>query len=266
MNTKTRKVGFKTIFDLIKQKPVNLMFGLVFTLLPIQIGGTIFFIFNSSETNLPKVDIELITNNGALTQAIINNIEIQSNISINDEHPRVISYSYNNGNLLINDKFRTLDSIKTSQFEIGDTIQIKYYNGQSIIDNVNPMAFPMELISSLFVAFFIIGLIIFGILYLRIKGQIDLIKNGIIMNAEIISMTTKSGFPFSIFGKRVTVHYKYQSLKGEFILGESISSDFAILNSMKQGDIIKIFVSPENEKKSYLVSRLDEIRNKWEIS
>ena len=78
--------------------------------------------------------------------AVINNIEVQGNISINNEHPRVVSYSFQSGDKFIEDKFRVLDSAKVSRLEIGDTIQIKHYYGQSIIMDLKPYAFPANIL------------------------------------------------------------------------------------------------------------------------
>src|SRR5437868_3830672 len=141
-----RQVGLKTIFDLLKQKPGHLIFGTVFTLMPFFFGGLFLLIFSIAGSDSPEVDYELVSKNGTTTQATINNIEVQSNISINNEHPRVISYSYQNKDKLIDDKFRVLDSVKVSRLVIGDTIQIKHYNGLTIILDLKPYAFPTDIL------------------------------------------------------------------------------------------------------------------------
>jgi len=260
-----RQVGLKTIFNLLKQKPGHLIFGTVFTLIPFLIGGIFLIVFSAIGSNNPEVDHDIVDANGSTTQAIINNIEVQNNLSINNEHPRIISYLYKSGDRSIHDKFRALDSAKVSRMNIGDTIQIKYFNGQTIIADLKPYAFPKNILSAILIPFLTIGLVTLGLLYWRIKGQIDLFKNGNVVNAEIISMTPTSRFPISGIGQKVIVHYQYQIATGQKLLGESATTDYTILTSKKQGDTVKIFVSPENETKSCVISRLDEIRNNWKM-
>ena len=266
MNRERRQVGLKTIFDLLKQKTGHLIFGTTFTMIPFLIGGIFLLVFSLTGSNIPKVDHDLIDKNGPIIHATISDIEIQNNISINSEHPRVISYLYKSGDKLIDDKFRTLDSAKTSRLSVGDTIQIKYYKGQTIITGLKPFAFPTDILSLILIPFLVIGLIALGLLYWRIKRQIDLFKNGNVINAEIVSMTPTSGLPISGIGQKVIVHYQYQTANGQKRLGESTTTDYTILTSKTRGDNIKIFVSPENEAKSCVISRLDEIRNNWKIS
>jgi hypothetical protein len=261
-----RQVGLRTIFDLLKQKPGHLIFGTMFTLIPFFFGGLFLLIFSFAGSDSPEVDYKLVDTNGTTTQATISNIEVQGNISINNEHPRVISYSYQSGDKLIDDKFRVLDSAKVSRLKIGDTIRIKHYNGQTIIADLKPYAFPTNILLLVLTPILVIGLIALGLLYWRIKRQIDLFKSGKITNAEIVSMTPVSGLPISGIGQRVKVHYQYLTANGQKLLGESATTDYTILTSKKQGDSIKIFVSPDNEEESCVFSRLDEIRNNWKIS
>ena len=223
-------------------------------------------IFSSIGSDSPEVDYGLVDTNGTTIQATVDNIEVQNNLSINNEHPRVISYTYKSGDKLLNDKFRALDSVKVSRLDIGDTIQIKHYNGQTIIVDLKPYAFPTDILLLVLTPILVIGLIALGLLYWRIKGQIDLFKNGKVTNAEIVSMTPVSGLPISGIGQRVNVHYQYLTTNGQKLLGESTTTDYTILTSKKQGDNINIFVSPDNETKSSVFSRLDEIRNNWKIS
>jgi hypothetical protein len=266
MMRESRQVGLRTIFDLLKQKPGHLIFATVLTFIPFLFGGLFLLIFSIAGSDSPKVDYELVDRNGTTTQATISNIEIQSNISINNEHPRIVSYSYLSGDKLTDDKFRALDSVKVSRMTIGDTIQIKHHNGQTIIVDLKPYAFPTDILLLVLIPILIIGLITLGLLYWRVKGQIDLFKNGTVKNAEIVSMTPISGLPISGIGQRVKVHYQYLTTSGQKLLGESTTTDYTILASKKQGDTINIFVSRDNEAESCLFSKLDEVRNNWKIS
>lgn len=149
--------------------------------------------------------------------------------------------------------------------KVGDTIQVKYLADSSIITGIKPFKFPLDTILYALIPFLIIGLILLTLLYLRVSGKIHLYKSGQVKDAEIISMTPKNGSPLSSIGQGVRVHYQYKTTRGESVLGESFTSDYSILNSKKQGDLIKIFVSVDNESKSTLITKLDEVRNNWKI-
>ena len=132
--------------------------------------------------------------------------------------------------------------------------------------DLKPYAFPTNLLLLILAPMLGVGLIALGLLYWRIKRQIDLFKSGKVADAEIVSMTPLSGLPISGIGQRVKVHYQYPAANGQKLLGESMTADYSILTSKKQGDKIKIFVSPDKETDSCVFSKLDEIRNSWNIS
>jgi hypothetical protein len=141
---------------------------------------------------------------------------------------------------------------------------VKYLADSSIVVGIEPFEFPFDTIVDILIPFLIIGLILLTLLYLRIRNQITLYQQGEIMNAELISMTPKNR-TVSGFGQGVTVHYQYNTRQGQSILGKSFTSDYSILNTKKQGDLVKIFVSLDNESKSCLIPKLDSIRNNWKI-
>jgi len=260
-----RQVGLKTIFDLVKQKRVHFIVGLVFTLIPFAFGAILLLVTTLIDSDLPNVDYDSVNKNGKLTKATITDIETQSNITINNEHPSIISYKYNGDDKEIETQYRTLDPDRINRMNIGDTIEVKYLADTSIIVGLDPFEFPFDMFFKILIPFLIIGLTMLGLLYLRIRGEINLYRHGEVKEAEIVSMTPKNGLPISGIGQGVTVHYQYKTTRGQSILGESFTSDYTVLNSKKQGDLIKIFVSADNESKSCLISKLDQVRNNWKI-
>lgn len=265
MVNKTRQVGLKTILALLKQKGIHFSIGMIFTLLPFAVGLIFLFITTLSDSGIPKADYKEIGDRGKLTVATITEIEVQGNISVNDEHPSIISYKYNNGN---NDEakgiYRSLNPDKIDRMNIGDSIQIKYLAGDSMIVGLEPFKFPFGMLYDIMTPFFVIGFISLILLYFRIRNELDLYRNGSVMQAELVSMTPK-GLSFSGNGQGVTVHYQYKTTTGKRILGKSFTIDHSILNSKKQGDPLKIFVSETNESKSCLIPKTEQIRNNWEI-
>jgi hypothetical protein len=261
-----RQVGLKTIIDLVKQKRVHVAVGLIFTLIPFAFGAILLLVTTLIDSDLPDVDYDNVNKNGKQTTATITDIETQSNITINNEHPSIISYKYNGDGKKIESQYRTLDPDRINRMNIGDTIEVKYLADTSMIVGLDPFEFPFDMFFKILIPFLIIGLTMLGLLYLRVRGDIDLYKHGEMREAEIVSMTPKNGLPISGIGQGVTVHYQYKTSRGQNILGESFTSDYAVLNSKKQGDLIKIFVSADNDSKSCLIPKLDQLRNNWKIS
>lgn len=260
-----RQVGIKTIFDLLKQHRINLTLGIVFTVLPFMMGTIFLIVFSAIDDGVPKVDYAQIDKEGKTASAIITNVDTQENVTVNNEHPAIISYNYFNGEKELEDRFESLDPDRINRMNVGDTIQIKYLANSSIIVGLESFEFPIKLIFYILIPFLFIGIVTLVILFLRVQGQVTLYKYGIVKEAEVISMTPRTGSRRSSIGQGLIVHYQYKTSRGENILGESFTSDYSILNSTKQGDSIKIFVSSDNESKSCLIPKLDTVRNNWKI-
>lgn len=113
----------------------------------------------------------------------------------------------------------------------------------------------------------VIGLILLIPAIIAYRKTLMLYQTGNLREAELVSMTpTAVGlFVFSGFGQRILVHYHYVTSRGQKILGESLTTDFTILNEKKQGEMVRIFVSQANESDSCLVPKLEEIRNDWDL-
>lgn len=244
---------------------MHLSVGLIFTLLPFAIGVILLLVTTLTDSDIPDADYGSVSSSGKLTTATITNIETQSNITINNEHPSIISYKYIKEAVEVNGIYRSLDPDKINRMNIGDTIQVKYLADSSMIVGLDPFRFPFDILLNILIPFLIIGLIMLGFLYVRVRNELILYKYGQVKDAELIAMTPKNGLPISGIGQGITVNYQYKSTIGQSILGESFTSDYTILNSKRQGDIVKIFVSVDNETKSCLIPKLEEIRNNWKI-
>lgn len=226
----------------------------------------ILFLFSSSsfDSGVPDVDHDFVDNHGRPATAIITNIETRDNIEINGKNPAIITYEYNAGGKLIKNQYRTLASDRVNAMNTGDSIEIKYTDEGSIIVDVEPIESFMGILLSVLAPLLIIGLTILGFLYLRVRQGLSLYRYGDVKHAEIVSVQVKNGLPLSSFGKRITVHYQYQTTQGQHMLGSSVTLDHTMLNS-KLGDVVKIFVSTDDESKSCLVNKIDQIRNNWQI-
>jgi hypothetical protein len=212
-----------------------------------------------------EADHEKINLYGNVTSAKITGIEEQTNVSVNNQHPIVIYYSYAANDSTINAAFRTLESRKASNFKTGDQIDIKYIGDESIITGLKPFKFPLEIVYLIVLPFLVPGIICWIILFFNVRQGLKLYKYGIVKDAELIALISKSRSIFSGLAPSMVLHYKYETSSGQKIIGKSITNDYAFTNTLKSGDLIKIFVSAENEKQSSLVPRLESEYNNWQI-
>ncbi|MEQ9307500.1 MAG: hypothetical protein RJQ14_26550, partial [Marinoscillum sp.] len=201
-----RRVGFKTILTLLKQKRIHFSTGVILTLLPIGIGSIFLLVTTISDSGIPKVDYDQITDHGKSTMASITNIETQSNITVNNEHPSIISYEYlTDDNVEIQGIYRSLNPDKINKMNVGDSIQVMYLANNSVIVGLDPFEFPLDIILGILTPLLIIGIITLIILYLRIKNTLNLFKYGSVQEAELVPMTIKNGLPISGIGQGVIV-------------------------------------------------------------
>jgi hypothetical protein len=105
------------------------------------------------------------------------------------------------------------------------------------------------------------GVYFFFILY----KQVNLCANGEVRDAEIVSLMPTLGISASFFGSRLRVLYRYKISGNNKVEGESVTSDLFLIKDKKRGDTIKIFVPPENEFITCVVSMIDVQRNNWKI-
>ena len=260
MYTPPRPVSTKTIFDIIGRKPVLLVLSLIFTLIPFLVGSIFLFVFSILDTGVPKVDYERISRDGTMGKAVITDIEVQQNVTINNQHPAVITYRYQRDEKEIESKYETLNEYKVSKMNIGDTIAIKYIGNDSIIAALEPVSFPFEILMTIAFIFLSAGLVFLTLLVSYVRRHVTLYRHGIVREAKIISIGS--------FGPRlrggINVHYQYKTSRGELIPGQSITNDLTVIGK-KEDDVIKIFVSSDNETNSCLIQKLDVVRNNWKI-
>ena len=261
-----RRVGFKTILTLLTQKRIHLSIGVILTLLPVGVGSIFLLVSTLTDSGIPKVDYDQITDHGESAMASITNIETQSNITVNNEHPSIISYEYlTDDNVETHGVYRSMNPAMINKMNIGDSVQIMYLADNSVIVGLEPFEFPLNIVLGILTPLLIIGIITLVTLYLRIKNILNLFKYGSVKEAELVSMTIKNGLPISGIGQGVIVQYQYNIKTGVDILGQSFTNDHSILSSKKQGDFIKVFVSDLKESNSCLIPKAESIRNNWNL-
>lgn len=212
--TEPRRVGWRTKLALLKSKPVNLGIAIALTVMPLFAGSIFMLVISLIEAGYPKVDYNEIDSDGERTTAIIKRIEEQENVTINEDHPTIVSYSYQWSGTEVSDQYRFLDPNAASKFHLGDTIDIKVLNGQSIIVGVEPFTFPVGIIEAVLGTFLIIAALLWGLLYWRLSDTVELYRYGTLKSGKLVSMTARWGSPLTGFGRGVTVHYQYTTSMG----------------------------------------------------
>jgi hypothetical protein len=261
-----RSVHFKTIIELIKKRSMLLKMGAIFSIVGVAVG-TIFLIIIPmlGHDDVLDVDYKAINKDGQAATATITEIETQYNLTINNQHPATISYRYVTDGKSSESKFKTLSPDKVKQMQVGDSISIKHMNGKSIITSLEPFSFPFAMFFTIPIVFLLLGLPCVILLFYQTRNEIRLMKFGTIAEAEVISVAHRPGMPLSKAGQGVNIHYQYRTIHNRTYLSYCFTSDLSLLNSLRQGDTIKIFVSPEDHSKSTLVARLEAVRNNWNI-
>lgn len=268
-----RQVSLKTVYVLAKAQPTWIKTSIWF--LFISLFMLIFFaaLLPTVASNVPSVDHAQINERGMSTEGTITGIETQHNVTINNQHPSIISYSYLAGEKKIESKFKTLDTDKVDRLSVGDAIVVKHLNGESTLPSLEP--FDSEYLMFLFgpAILVLIAAIPFMIGVQRIRKAVRLYKYGTIADAEVLAIDRIQQprlFYFFVIGffkpsDGSKVNYQYKGASGKTYLNEVFTPDMLPANSLKYGDAIKIFISPEDESKSTLVPRLEAIRNHWKI-
>ena len=265
MNSTPRKVKFSTIMSLLKKKQIALFFGLLFSFFALLMFVIFTLIFSFTGNDSPKIDYELIDSQGIETSAEVTDIEVESNVTINDIHPTIISYQYFKNNEAVRSKYKVLEGERIEALQVGDNLAIKELNGQSIIQNLKPYRFPVALLFLIPIPFMLFGLPFLMYLFISTRKELKLYKYGQVATARIVSMMPKYAIPIINLGQGVIVHYEYETRSGNKVIGESLTTDFSIISDKRTGDEVSIFVAANNEAQSCLIPKLESLRNNWDI-
>ena len=242
------------------------MLGVLFTALAIFVFLPMVFILSATlRAPYEKYDFGAITANGVEKSAEILAINPVNNVSIDGEHPDVISYVFENNGQKISDKFETLDLEKVTNFSKGTKITILFYQNQTMIKGLKPFAFPVYIFFLFPVLFLLFGLPLLLIGLIPALRIYNLYKTGIIKDAYVISISPSAGI-FSRFSQpNLLVNYYYLDEFKNKVFGESATTDYLILNEKKAEDKIRVFVSETDETKSCLMPKLEAMQYNWEV-
>ena len=138
-------------------------------------------------------------------------------------------------------------------------------NDESILIGLEPDSFPWEIFFYAPLPLLFIGILLTTFLLNSIGKKVRLYRYGKVMEAELISFMPRPGLPITGIGRAVNIQYQYKMSGGHKMIGESATNDFSILKEKKPGDIVKIFVSLDNELTTCLIPQREAIKNNWKI-
>lgn len=263
MNDRPREIKLSTKLRLLRQRPILTMLSAYMLIFPFFFMGISYSLMNMhKDKSIPDVDFEEVSKKGILTTGTILNIESAKEL-VNNEHPAVLTYRYNIDNKEVKSKFQTLSLDKVENMNIGDTIEIKYLNDESILVGLEPDSFPWEIFFYAPLPLLLIGIIITTFLLNSVGKKVKLYKYGIVTEAELISFMPRPGLPG--IGGGINVQYRYKMSGGHKMVGESVTKDSSIMKEKKPGDTIKIFVSPDDELNTCLIPQKEAVKNNWKI-
>lgn len=234
---------------MLKKYP-GILLGIFITLLSLFFFSLVAIIPSLMKEPYESSNYKEIQNNGENIRGVVINKKENLNITINGEHPTVISYKFK-----LNDnerfaKYRTLENDKILNLKVNDTINLKYLKGETKIDALEPFSFSIMPFLFIPLPFIIIGIVI---IILSLKPYLlerKIIKYGEARKGTIVSIFPFSGFPITNFGKHVLVNYYYFSQTGEKLYGKAKIINLNVLNGKKIDNNIEIVVLKEDELKS----------------
>lgn len=254
--TENKPVPLKLLFAIFKTKYPLSGIGLTFIILSLFVFIPLITFLNSTKDAYEKYDYDKIIAHGKDLIATVNSVEIQNNVTVNNTyHPQIIDYTYSDNGVTKKGKFKTLSNSNNKLFEIGDTINIKSLNAETVIKNLKPFSFPIALFYLIPLIFLIVGIPFFIVGLMPALRHYRLYKNGSRKEATIISLTPTNVLPVVAMKQNVLVNYFYFGQIGNKILGQSILPGLNLLTEKKVEDKIDIFVSPKDERVSCIVPK-----------
>ncbi len=261
-----RQVSFATLFSLLMGRKIVAIMGIIFTAFPMMFIPFTFILASSLKQPYEKYNFSEIEKNGKEKDAKITSIISLNNVSINGQHPQLISYKYEDIGTERSGKFETFDLDKTSNYNTGSNIKILVYQNQTMIKGLKPFLFPYYIFYLIPLVFAFIGIIFLWIGFAPALKIFNLYKTGIVKDAYIISINSIGGMlPFTWLNKDIRVNYYFFDEYGNKVYGESATTDLLMLNGKKTEDKVKIFVSEKNETRSCLVPQFEAMKYNWHV-
>lgn len=206
-----------------------------------------------------KIDVESIMQRGSSHVGEVIAVGTNSRITVNGANPAIIAFRYElNGNE-VEGRHQTMDFVSVQTTEIGDGVEIKSLNGQSIIGGLSVYQFPY----ALFNLFYVIPILMGGIpavyLFYFLSKKSNLHKHGletqaVIESIEPIFYIRRIGFR-SRSKDHHRIYFSFIDSNGEAHSAADDSTDKLIARDAKKGDLIDIVYLEEKPTTACLFER-----------
>lgn len=241
--------------------------GLAFILGPMLMLVPMLLVKSATQRPFEKYNYEEIIRSGTPATAHITDIYLVTNVNVNGQSPRLITYQYTDGGQPRTDQFETFDTERASTLHPNDELSIKVLDGKSIIPALKPFSFPFTtLLLAIPGLFTLVGLPFLLIGLLPTLKKYRLYRYGLVRAGTVQGITAQSriaSLASAVPG--YIVSYQYAGLAQLQVFGESLTNDMLLVNSKKLNDTVQILVSPTDEKTSCLLPRLVALKNNWQI-
>lgn len=165
--TEKRPGLWKLLLEVFKTRFPFAIIGFAFIVMSVVVLITANYFFSFTKDYFDNYDHTAIAAKGKDLKATVSALQTQYNMTVNEAyHPLIITYNFQDNGQVKSDKFKTLTGPEKQVFKVGDTLNIMLYNGETMIKNLEPYAFPyfiFYMIPLMFllggIPFFLIGLL-----------------------------------------------------------------------------------------------------------
>jgi hypothetical protein len=187
----------------------------------------------------------------------ITGVDVNNNVTVNGQHPTVISFRYQPTDFIIENRVEVAIPPNVPLPKVGDEVKIKHLDLKAILVDYLPFPTDMRLFLIGPAIVILIGLIFALYANYKVRRELFLYRFGNIQKAEVITAILKTYKHYdgitriNLPGSHAVIFYKYSTSHGQNMPGQSLSNDHSLLN-LQSGEIIQILVSPKDESRSCL--------------
>jgi hypothetical protein len=261
--TTPRPVRLTTLWSLLRERgPVGVL-GLVFTLSSVFLLLPMLLVMMATlRQPYERYDYAAIVREGTATTARVTDTRLLTNVQVNGESPRLITYTYNAGGQPRTDQFATFDA---TDLAAGSSVGIRARDGESVIPTLQPFAFPFGWFFILPGIFLLLGSIFLLIGLLPALRKYRLYRYGQVQEAIVQGIESRLvRMSRSSATQGYAVSYTYPGLHQAQLFGEDRTNDVLLVNEKKLGDKLQILVSETDETQSCLFPRSEALKNNWQ--
>ena len=196
---------------------------------------------------------------GKAAQGEVLRIEDTPGLTLNNVPPKKVTFRYKADGVEHEDSV-TVNSVEVSEWKKGQPVAVLHVNGQAILADVHPVAFPIPawLMITSIVSWLAVGIsfLVYGLVGTQRKYQV--LRRGVCRQGNLLSIETWNVFASSFPTGWFRATYTYVDSTGREWLGVSRTRELTLANHKRKGDPIEILVLPSDERCSTLLDSATE--------